>query len=69
MANKRGYELDARVQKVIDETFADFEKYLPCSQDVHVYRRKRKEYWEKVSAKLAEEALRNGRADDTSTGE
>ena len=32
----------------IIEVFADFEKYLPSPQDVHLYRRKVKEYAELV---------------------
>ena len=34
----------------IIEVFADFEKYLPSPQDVHLYRRKVKEYAELVLA-------------------
>ncbi len=69
MASKKALELDERLRKLIDDEFSEFEKYLPSPQDVNVYRRKRKEYWDKIAAKLAEEALRNGRADDISTGE
>ena len=55
MANtKRCLELDARMQKVIDETFADFEKYLPSPQDIAMYRRKRQEYWEELAMALFE---------------
>ncbi|MBR1438514.1 MAG: hypothetical protein IJ587_08250 [Synergistaceae bacterium] len=63
MAVKKTLELDARVQKIIDEEFSDFEKYMPTQQDVRVYQRKRKEYWEKVNARIREENA-NGRADD-----
>ncbi|MBQ4430300.1 MAG: hypothetical protein II877_02265 [Synergistaceae bacterium] len=68
MASKKALELDERLRKLIDEEFARYEKYLPSIQDVQQYQRKRKEYWENISARLKEEALMNGRADD-STGE
>ena len=68
MASKKALELDERLRKLIDEEFARYEKYLPSIQDVQQYQRKRKEYWENISARLKEEALINGRADD-STGE
>lgn len=67
MANKRMLELDEEVRKIIDEQFAEFEPYLPCIQDVNVYRRKRKEYWDKISAKIKERNARNGRTDDTAS--
>lgn len=69
MASKKALELDERVRKLIDEEFSEFEKYLPCPQDVNMYRRKRKEYWENISARLKEEALMNGRVDDSPAGE
>lgn len=68
MASKKALELDERLRKLIDDEFARYEKYLPSIQDVQQYQRKRKEYWENISARLKEEALMNGRADD-STGE
>ena len=64
MASKKALELDERLRKLIDEKFSDFEKYLPGPQAVNVYRRKRKEYWESISAKLKEEAEINGRTDN-----
>ena len=64
MANKKALELDERLRKLIDDEFARYEKYLPSIQDVQQYQRKRKEYWENISARLKEEALINGRADD-----
>lgn len=64
MASKRALELDERVQQIIDEEFADFGRYLPCAQDVNVYERKRKEYWEKVRARI-NEGDNNGRTDDS----
>ena len=69
MASKKALELDERVRKLIDDEFAEYEKYLPSIQDIHQYRRKRKEYWDNISARLKEEALMNGRTDDSSTGE
>lgn len=65
MAVKKALELDARVKQIIDEEFADFEKYMPSLQDLRMYQRKRKEYWEKVSARIKESNDNNGRADDT----
>ena len=62
-AVKKGYELDSRVQKIIDEEFTDFEKYLKSPQDRKMYERKRKEYWDKITARLKEEVAVNGRAD------
>ena len=64
MAAKKNLELDARVKQIIDEEFADFEKYMPTLQDVRMYQRKRVEYWEKVAARL-KESNENGRTDDT----
>ena len=69
MATKKALELDERVRKLIDDEFSEYEKYLPSIQDVHQYRRKRKEYWDNISARLKEEALMNGRSDDSNTGE
>ena len=64
MASKKALELDERLRKLIDDEFARYEKYLPSIQDVQQYQRKRKEYWENISARLKEEALMNGRTDD-----
>ena len=67
MANKR-IELDMRIQQIIDEEFAEYEKYLPTKQDIAMYRRKRKEYWGKVNARIREELNGNdGRTDDTAS--
>ena len=63
MASKRALELDARLQKIIDDVFSGFEIYLPSPQDVALYRRKRNEYWDKIVAKLKEENV-DGRTDD-----
>ena len=67
MGSKRGLELDERVRQMIDDEFADYERYLPNVQDIAQYRRKRKEYWEKISAKVKED-MSNGRADDATAG-
>lgn len=60
---KRGIELDDKVKAVVDEEFAEFEKYLPTPQDVAMYRRKRKEYWERISTRLKEDTA-DGRPDN-----
>ena len=69
MASKKALELDERVRKLIDEEFSEYERYLPSIQDRAQYQRKRKEYWDNISARLKEDALINGRADDSNTGE
>ena len=56
-------ELGVELEKLIDETFAKFERFLPSAQDVAVYRRKRKEYLEEITAKLREEGVSYGRGD------
>ena len=68
MATKKITELDPRLKAIIDEEFADFEKFLPSIQDVKVYQRKRKEYWDKIAARLKEEIISDGRADDITAG-
>lgn len=68
MGSRRNLELDARVQAIIDDEFAEFEQYLPNIQEVNVYRRKRKEYWDKVNGRLKEENAINGRTDDAVNG-
>ncbi len=60
---KRGIELDGKFQAITDEEFAEFEKYLPTPQDVAMYRRKRKEYWGKIVARLKEDTNTDGRPD------
>lgn len=65
MAGKKNLELDARLQKIIDDEFAKYEKYIPNIQDVNVYRRKRKEFWDNISALIKEVNALNGRTDDT----
>ena len=65
MSAKKNLELYARVKQIIDEEFADFEKYMPTIQDVRMYQRKRVEYWENVFARI-KESNENGRtAEDT----
>ena len=68
MGSRGNLELDARVQAIIDDEFAEFEQYLPNIQEVNVYRRKRKEYWDKVNGRLKEENAINGRTDDAVNG-
>ena len=61
-------EFFERLKRISDEEFSDFEKYMPTLQDVRMYQRKRKEYWEKVSAKVNEiikESAINGRTEET----
>lgn len=45
---KRKQGAESALERRIVEVFADFEKYLPSPQDVHLYRRKVKEYAELV---------------------
>lgn len=45
---KRKQGAESALEGRIVEVFADFEKYLPSPQDVHLYRRKVKEYAELV---------------------
>ena len=68
LAVKKGLELDAKVQQIIDEEFADFEKYMPTLQDIRMYQRKRKEYWDNVAARIKESGENNGRTDDSTAG-
>ena len=64
---KKGIELDARIEAVVREEYADFEKYLPMLQEKMMYRRKQNEYWDKIKARLKEELV-NGR-DNAAAGE
>lgn len=61
-------ELGVELEKLVDETFAKFERFLPSPQDVAVYRRKRKEYLEEIVAKLREGGVSDGRAGDGDAG-
>ena len=54
MATKKGLELDVRIEAIVKEEYADFEKYLPSLQDRMMYRRKQAEYWDKIRARLKE---------------
>ena len=63
-ANKKTFELDPRLKVIIDDEFAEFEKYLSSPQDVKLYQRKRKEYWDRITARLKEDIISDGRADD-----
>ena len=49
---KKRVPMDVDLQALIDTKFAEYEKYLRTPQDVHHYRRKRREYWESVNAAL-----------------
>ena len=63
-ANKKTLELDPQMKAIIDDEFAEFAKYLPSPQDVSLYQRKRKEYWDRIVARLKEDIISDGRADD-----
>lgn len=82
MAAKKGAELEKGVEagmnvlelfeiweRVADEEFSDFEKYVPTLQDVRMYQRKRKEYWENTNTRvneiIKERAINNGRINET----
>ena len=67
-ASKKAMELDARAKNIIDEEFSEFEIYLPTPQDKAMYKRKRKEYWDKITARLKEEIISDGRTDDGTAG-
>ncbi len=64
---KKGIEVDARIEAIVREEYAEFEKYLPMAQEKAMYRRKQNEYWDKIKARLKEE-LGNGR-DNAAAGE
>lgn len=53
---RRKMEMDAALGALIVEVFADFEQFLPSPQDVHLYRRKVKEYVERVQVRLSDPA-------------
>ena len=71
MAKTAKKELGIELEKLIDAAFAKFEMYLPSPQDVAVYRRKRKEYLDEITAALREGVTLDGRDDgnDTSDGD
>ena len=60
---KKTFELDTRIESIVREEYAEFEKYLPTTQDKAMYRRKQKEYWDKINARLREGVI-DGRADN-----
>ncbi|MBQ7215554.1 MAG: hypothetical protein IJS39_06180 [Synergistaceae bacterium] len=62
-AVKKTLELDTRIESIVREEYADFEHYLPTAQDKAMYRRKQKEYWDKINARLREGVI-DGRADN-----
>lgn len=66
-ASKKTLELDPQVKAIIDEEFAKFDKFLPSPQEKKVYERKRKEFWDNISARLKEETISDGRTDDATT--
>ena len=68
MARTPKRELGVELEKLIDETFAKYERYLPSPQDAAMYRRKRKEYLEEITAKLREEGASYGRSDGGDAG-
>lgn len=53
---RRKTGMDAALGELIVEVFADFEKFLPSPQDVHLYRRKVKEYVDRIQVRLGETA-------------
>ena len=63
-------ELGVELEKLIDETFGTFERYLQTPQDAAMYKRKRKEYLDEINAVLREKggAVADGRADDGDVG-
>ena len=60
---KKTFELDTRIESIVREEYAEFEKYLPTPQDRAMYRREQKEYWDKINARLREGVI-DGRADN-----
>lgn len=68
MANKKAIDLDARLEAIVKEEYSDFEIYLPSLQMKTLYRRKQKEYWDKIRARLKEGAV-DGRTDDTAAAD
>lgn len=62
MATKKGIDLDVRIEAIVKEEYADFEKYLPSIQDRRMYQRKQTEYWDKIRARLKEVST-DGRTD------
>ena len=54
MANKKGITLDARVEAIVKEEYADFKQYLGSIQERAMFDRKQKEYWDKINARLKE---------------
>ena len=60
---KKTFELDTRIESIVREEYAEFEKYLPTPQDKAMYRRKQKEYCDKINARLREGVI-DGRADN-----
>ena len=61
--NKKGYELDVRVENIIKRVYSDFEKFLQTPQDVALFRRKVEQFWDTIHAELKELATDNGNAE------
>ena len=58
--------LDARVKNVVNDFYADYAKYLPSKQDVKMYERQIKNYWDIIEAgikSMKEGYTDNGRAE------
>ena len=65
---KRKQGAESALERRIVEVFADFEKYLPSPQDVHLYRRKVKEYAELVLSVTEADAGQGQEAGDGNDG-
>ena len=63
MATKKAIEVDARLEAIIREEYAEFKTYLPMPQEKAMYDRKQNEYWNKIRARIKEE-LNDGRTAD-----
>lgn len=69
MARSSKKELGIELENLIDTVFAKFEMFLPSPQDVAVYRRKRKEYLDEITATLREGGISDGRAEFNADGD
>ncbi len=64
-ATKKSIELDARLEAIVREEYADFKQYLSMPQYKAMFDRKQNEYWDKIRARV-KEVFGDGRtADDT----
>ncbi|MBQ7220774.1 MAG: hypothetical protein IJS28_07335 [Synergistaceae bacterium] len=64
MATKKAIELDARLEAIIREEYAEFKTYLPMPQEKAMYDRKQNEYWDRIHARVKEGELIDGRTAD-----